>query len=121
VDSAAQTHVRNAPPNRRAPMAGLPTLDGEFMAIYHEQGDSVVEIIARVRDSAWQRDREVWGGDAKGGVFFGRLRACLQGDQRSRILVLPSFCAGCDGDRPVFFLPSAATTGYIVGRRRPRR
>lgn len=99
-------------------MAGLPTLDGEFVAVYLQRGGFVAGIIARVRDGSWQRNPEVWGSDSgQGGhrVYFGRLQTYLRGDQRFRILALPAWCANCDGDRRVTFLPYADTTGYFVG------
>src|SRR5687768_4816231 len=62
-----------------------------------QRGDSVAQIIGRVRDESWASNPEVWAyeGDIPR-VFFGHLRTYLRGDQRFRILVRPATCAHCD-------------------------
>ena len=122
ADSAARLTYYFVRPSQTAlaqAMAGLPTLDGEFVAVYREEGDSIAEIIARVRDRSWRRNPEVWGRSPGDSVFFGRLQTYLWGDQRFRVLVLPAVCTGCEGDRRAIFLPFADTTGYVVGGRWP--
>lgn len=95
---------------------GLHVLDGEFLAVGRVSGDTLAEIIARVRERTWQRNPEVVGGDPAGtSVSFGSLRDYLRGDPRFRILALPAYCKGCEGDRRIVFLPYADTTGYLVG------
>jgi hypothetical protein len=73
VDRAARLTYRFARPSRSAlalAMAGLPTLDAEFMSVYVQRGDSVAGIIARVRTESWQRDPEVWGDAGRGWVAW---------------------------------------------------
>lgn len=109
--------VRPGRTARELAMAGLPTLDGEFVGVYLQKGDSDAGIIARVRDESWERNPEVWGSDSREGgshVFFGHLRQYLQDDPRFRILVLPVSSTKCDGDMRVTFLPYGDTTGYLV-------
>jgi hypothetical protein len=101
--------------------AGLPSFDGELVSIQQRQGDSVAQIIARVRPESWAENPEVWGQlpDGAPQVFFGRLQEYLAGDPRFRILVHPSYCAHCEGDLEAVFLRYADTTGYLVGGGRP--
>jgi hypothetical protein len=101
-------------------MDGLPSLDGEFISIQVQRGDSVAQITARVRDSTWALNPEVWGESPGRRVFFGRLHAYLGGDPRFHILVKPAPCAGCEGEREAVFI-RYADKGYLVsGSRRIR-
>lgn len=96
--------------------AGLPTFDGEFVTINLEQGDSIGEIVGRVRPQTWAQNPEVWGAVPGGGpqVDFGRIQSYLAGDPRFRILAKPATCAGCEGMHEVIFL-RYNDTGYLVG------
>jgi hypothetical protein len=102
---------------------GLPVFYGELLLVSLQRGDTIAELIARVRNSSWKTNSEVWlMGNNPGArrIPFGRLQNYLRGDQRFRILVLPAWCEGCEGDLTITFLPYADTTGYLVqGRRTP--
>lgn len=125
ADSTERLSYRFQRPSQTAldlAMSGLRILDGEFMEVGTQRGDSIVEVIARVRDDTWQRNPEVRGASAPGdpGVYFGLLRTYLRGEQRFRILVIPAACAECQGDLRVSFLPFSDSTGYLVGTGRSR-
>ncbi len=97
---------------------GLHVLDGEFIAVGQTRGDSVVEILARVREATWRENPRVVGGSpGEARVAFGPLQTYLRGDPRFRILAIPAACGGCPpGSRRIVFLPYSDTTGYLVGR-----
>lgn len=96
--------------------AGLPTLDGEFVSVKYQRGNTIAEIIAKVRPSTWASNPEVWGSDPGGEAkaYFGKLQSYLGGDPRFRILTKPAYCEGCDGVYEVTFL-RFDDTGYLVG------
>jgi len=102
----------------------LPTLNGEFLSIVKVKGDSIAMIMGRVKTASWRANRELKGRTMAGGdnlVSYGLIQQYLRGDRRFRVLVIPAYCAGCAGNRRVFFLPYSDTTGFIVGSGRAPR
>jgi hypothetical protein len=101
--------------------SGLQVLGGEVITVHRQSGDSIAELIARVDDATWTRNPEVRGGDPsrpEALISFGKLRTYLQEDRRYRILALPAYCSGCEGQRRIIFLPYADSTGHLVGSSR---
>lgn len=101
----------------------LHVFDGEFVKMVYQRGDSIAQIIGRVRGVTWKNNPEVVGGDPGDSSLrasFGPVQEYLKGDPRFRILVIPSMCIGCDGVRSIIFVPFADSAVWIVeGRRRP--